>query len=390
MGDSLSDIWKLKSRGKRDSDRHKELVKKAIKKNGKDIITEYNIISSKGNKKVKIPIKFLDQYKFKYGKLKKKSGVAQGMSGKPGDKYKIGQPQQGQGAGGQAGNDQGEIIFDAEMTIDEVVDLLLEDMNLPWLEPKKTSAIEVESEELSSLEKKGIMPNLDLKRTLVENIKRNAARGKAEIGNFKKEDMRYRTWDTDKVYHSKAVIYLMMDRSGSMDEEKTKIAKTFYFWMVQFLRKKYKTIDIFFIAHDTHAYMVNEDEFFTINASGGTNCSSAYQMAYDHIVANNFSESSSVYVFECSDGDNWLDDSKKCIEIVKKTIPLVTAMGYGEILTDVDRGWIKEEYLLSNLFAKEIKRTRFVPIQFRSADDIFDGLKAFFNIDGKEDVQAIE
>ena len=64
---SLSDIWKLKQRGKRDSDRHKKLINDAIKKNGKDLITEYNIITSDGDKKIKIPIRFLDRYKFKYG-----------------------------------------------------------------------------------------------------------------------------------------------------------------------------------------------------------------------------------------------------------------------------------------------------------------------------------
>ena len=71
--DSLSDIWKLKQRGKRDSERQKELVERAIRKNGKDLITEYNIIKSDGDKKIKIPIKFLDMYRFKYGKSFKKN-----------------------------------------------------------------------------------------------------------------------------------------------------------------------------------------------------------------------------------------------------------------------------------------------------------------------------
>ena len=82
--ESLSDIWKLKQRGKRDSDRHKKLVNDAIRKNGKDLITEHNIITSDGDKKIKVPIRFLDRYKFKYGKLNNGSGTGQGLDVKEG------------------------------------------------------------------------------------------------------------------------------------------------------------------------------------------------------------------------------------------------------------------------------------------------------------------
>ena len=87
--ENLSDIWKLKRRGKRDSDRHKELVKDAIRKNGKDLITEYNIITSDGDKKIKVPIRFLDQYKIKYGKLNSQGGTGQGVKAGKGDKFRI-------------------------------------------------------------------------------------------------------------------------------------------------------------------------------------------------------------------------------------------------------------------------------------------------------------
>ena len=78
MSDNLSDIWKLKKRGKRDSQRHEELVKRAIRKHGRDVITEYDIIKSSGSKKVKVPIKFLDKHTFRYGKWKDKSKVRHG------------------------------------------------------------------------------------------------------------------------------------------------------------------------------------------------------------------------------------------------------------------------------------------------------------------------
>ncbi|NBU99424.1 MAG: DUF444 family protein, partial [Spirochaetia bacterium] len=121
--ENLSDIWKLKRRGKRDSDRHKELVKDAIRKNGKDLITEYNIITSDGDKKIKVPIRFLDQYKIKYGKLNSQDATGQGVKAGKGDKFKIksGQPEESSGDG--AGNKEGERTFDADVTIDELVDI---------------------------------------------------------------------------------------------------------------------------------------------------------------------------------------------------------------------------------------------------------------------------
>jgi sporulation protein YhbH len=381
----LADIWKLKQRGKRDSDRHKKLVKDAIKKNGKDLITEYDIITSDGDKKIRIPIRFLDRYKFKYGKKKDKSNVGQGLDVNPGEKYRI---RKGNKPGDKASNEEGAVAFDAEVSIDELVDILLEELNLPWMEPDKSSAIEVETEELSSIEKKGIFPNLDIKKTLFENLKRNAAKGKAKIGGLNENDLRYRNWESEKEYHSNAAIYLMMDRSGSMSKEKTYIAKSFYFWMVQFLKRRYKNISLIFIAHDSKAHLVTEKQFFGVNSGGGTVCSSAFEMAYNHIQDNHPPSTWNNYVFEFSDGDNWGEDNYVCLDYVTKLLPLVRAIGYGEIvLEDETSAWMSEENRLSRLLEENIKRTRFVSIKISSRDEVFDALKMFFNIDGKSIAQ---
>lgn len=378
---SLSDIWKLKQRGKRDSDRHKELVKDAIRKNGKDLITEYNIIASDGDKKVRVPIRFLDRYKFKYGKMKNKGGMGQGLDVKPGDKFRLRKKTDDKKPGDKPGNEEGERSYDAEVSIDEIVSILLEELNLPWMEPNKSSSIITETEEISSIEKKGILPNVDLKRTVFENLKRNAARGHAEVKNIRKEDLRYRTWETHKEYHSNAAVYLMMDRSGSMGAEKTYIAKSFFFWMVQFLRRRYDRIELIFIAHDATAHMVTEKEFFGVNSAGGTLCSTAFELAYNHMRENHPPDLYNNYVFEISDGDNWGDDNRRALEFVNKMLPLVKAMGYGEITPEAGSGWMNEGDRLSAYFDRNVNRTRFVSIKFKSREDVFDGLKAFFNID---------
>tara|TARA_B100000131_G_scaffold297871_1_gene317013 strand:+ start:413 stop:1603 length:1191 start_codon:yes stop_codon:yes gene_type:complete len=382
--ENLSDIWKLKRRGKRDSARHKELVRDAIKKNGKKLITEYNIITSDGDKKIKIPIRFLDQYKFRYGDMRNKKKSGQGLDAKPGDKYKLRSGKKKKvKIPGKPGNEEGERYFEADVTIDEMVDILLEELNLPWLDPTTQSSIEIDTEELSSVEKVGINPNLDLKRTILENLKRNAAKGNPKIENICKEDLRYKTWETNREYHSNAAVYLMMDRSGSMSSEKTYIAKSFYFWMVQFLKRKYKKVELIFIAHDAKAFIVNEEQFFGISSAGGTCCSTAFELAYDHITANHPPSTWNNYVFEFSDGDNWGDDNLKCIDYVNKLIPLVRAIGYGEIIPRGDNSpWFRDGERLSDMFNDRVKRTRFVSMKLTSKDDVFDSLKMFFNIDG--------
>ena len=383
MSKSLSDIWKLKRRGQRDSDRHKELIRKTIRKSGKDLITEYNIIKSDGNKKVKVPVKFLERYKFKYGSMKPEKGTGQGADVKPGQTFRPKKGKRGTGKG-EAGDDEGDRTYDAEISIDELVDILLEELDLPWMEPNHSSEIEAENEEFSSIERKGILPDLDIKRTLIENLKRNAARGNAKVGNINEHDFRYKNWESEKEFHSNAAIYMMMDRSASMDKEKTDIAKTFYFWMVQFLKRRYKNIELIFIAHDSSAFMCSEEEFFSVSASGGTKCSSAFALAYEHMKDNHPPSEYNNYVFEFSDGDNFGDDNLLVLDYVNKMLPMVRAMGYGEIIPDDSKlfQWYSADRLLSTLLTEEVKRTRFISTQLSTMDDVFETLKKFFNIDG--------
>jgi sporulation protein YhbH len=382
--DSLSDIWNLKRRGKRDSERHKELVKRAIRKNGRDLITEYDVIRSDGDKKIKVPMKFLDRYKFKYGTLKDKDGVGQGLNGKAGDKYKVGgKPKKGKP--GEPGNEDGEKVYNAEVSIDEIVEILMEELNLPWMEPKGATQIETEIEEFDSIQKKGILPNLDIKRTLVQNLIRNAAKGDPKVGNFHKEDFRYKEWDVVKEHHSNAAVYMMMDRSGSMTEEKTHIAKSFFFWMAQFLKKRYKKIDIIFIAHDSKAWIEEEEKFFAINSSGGTQCSSAFKLAYEHMTVYHSPERWNNYLIEFSDGDNWGNDNQICLEYIEKLIPMCRAIGYGEIIpkSSANNPWGSKHKKLSDILDEKIDRTRYVTLRLKERDDVFDALRKFFNIDNE-------
>ena len=241
----------------------------------------------------------------------------------------------------------------------------------------------VSYEVFNSIQKKGLMPNIDIKRTLINNMKRNIAlKNDNIIGNFSNDDLRYKDWENQKEYHSNANVYMMMDVSGSMTKEKRDVAKLYYFWMVQFLRRKYKKVNLFFIIHDTKAKFISQEKFFKINSSGGTKCSSAFALVYSHIKKHYNSNKYNNYVFEFSDGDNIKSDNYLCIEIVKKLLDLCRAVGYGEICDSDYPMWLKEEDLLSSMFNRKISRTRFVSLNFEGKNDVFKNLKKFFNIEG--------
>lgn len=380
--DNLSDIWNLRQRGLRDSERHKELIKRAIRKNGNKLITQYNIIKSDGTKKIKVPIKFLERYHFKYGDNNPEKGVGQGVDVKPGQVYRTKRPDKN--AKGEPGDEEGEKSYEVDITIDELVSILIDELGLPWMEPTNQTVLESDNEEFSSRERKGIQANLDLKKSILENLKRNIIAGTPEIKNIHDEDLRYKVWEEEKEYHSNAAIYMLLDRSGSMDGFKTEIAKTFFFWMVQFLKRRYKVIDLVFIAHDVKAFRCTEDEFFKISSNGGTKCSSAFKLAYELIKENHSPTEWNNYIFGMSDGDSPQDDHPVALEYIEKLLELSRAIGYGEITSPLEEKyqWHSEDKLLSRFLNKKINRTRFVSIKLFKKEDVYEGLKKFFNIDG--------
>jgi sporulation protein YhbH len=373
--------WDLRRRGLKDSIRHDKRVREAIRKNLKELIAEETIITSDGKKKIKIPIRYLDQYRFKYGRQGEGQGVGQGP-GKPGDVVaKDGE--KGQGGEGKPGDEPGESVYEAEISLDELTKMMLEDLALPWLEDKDQSQITTETITFDDVRRRGSMANLDKRRTLYENIKRNAAKGQAQVAQILDDDLRFKVWNVKEEFHSNAAVYLLMDRSGSMTTDKKYIAKSFFFWLVRFLRLKYRTVDMVFIAHDTEAAIVPEKDFFTISNSGGTKCSSAYSVALKDIVVNHPKSRWNNYVFHFSDGDNWEDDNARCLEIVKELVEYCSMVGYGEINYKNEDSFYrfgqKVAVLWSTLHQEfsAITNPRFVTVAIKQKEDVYKALQAF-------------
>jgi sporulation protein YhbH len=372
--------WELRRRGLKDGLRHDQRVKEAIRKNLRELIAEEAIITSDGHKRVRIPLRYLEQYRFKYGHPPQ--GVGQGQ-GQPGDV--IGR-RTGDGntpGDGQPGDQPGEHTYEVEMPLEELTQMMLEDLALPWLEEKPERQVTTTTYRYTDLRRRGSLANLDKRRTLLENLKRNAARGQVEVGNFHESDLRFKVWDTHEEMHANAAVYMLMDCSGSMTTGKKYIAKSFFFWMVRFLLLKYRQVETVFIAHDVDAQVVPEAEFFTLSNNGGTRCSSAYQVALEHLQQHHPAASWNNYLFHFSDGDNLPNDNATCKALTETLLTHCSMVGYGEIRYGDDAsfyGWIGQTaYTPSSLqhVLREISHPRFLSVTITHKEELYQVLQAF-------------
>jgi hypothetical protein len=260
---------------------------------------------------------------------------------------------------------------------------MLEDLDLPWLEEKDEKQQKTISYSYDEVRTKGILPNLDKRRTIYQTLKRSAAKGLEKMDEIVEDDLRYKTWREREEYHSNAAVYLLMDRSGSMTTDKKYIAKSFFFWLVRFLKIKYQNVDLVFIAHDTQAQVVEEKDFFSISNSGGTMCSSAYRLALEHIVNNHPRDKWNNYVFHFSDGDNWSEDNQRCKEAVSEMLEHTTMVGYGEIKYRDEAtfyGWGGSFDAAWSTLHQEfsaIKHQRFITVAIKQKEDVYQALRDF-------------
>lgn len=362
--------WSLHRKGYEDQLRHQEKVKEAIRKNLPDLISEESIIMSDGKQVVKIPIRSMEEYRFRYNFQKSKHvGQGNGQS-KVGDILASESPKQagkGKGAGDQAGVD----YYEAEVSVEELESILFSEMELPRMKPKEQENIKVEQIRFNDVRKKGLMGNIDKKRTILQAIKRNALASNRNKIRISVDDLRFKTWEDIVVPHSNAVVIAMMDTSGSMGVFEKYISRSFFFWMVRFLRTKYEHVDIVFIAHHTEAKEVAEDLFFSKGESGGTICSSAYKKALEIIEERYPPSRYNIYPFHFSDGDNLTSDNERCIELVKKLMDYSNIFGYGEVNQYNRHSTLMTAY-------RHLKDPKFKYYVIREKGQVYHALKHFF------------
>ncbi len=364
-----------------DRQRHRQKVRESIRDNIADLIAEESIIGKDKDKIIKVPIRGVKEYRFIYGENVPGVGQGDGNS-QPGQV--VGRSQgEGRGQGqDKAGDQPGVDYYETDVTLEELIEIMFEDLELPDMERKILR--EVMSERLSKRKgyrRAGIRIRLDKKRTAVARIRRRLAVARSR-GDDWDEERRFPFHDNDLIYRhmvedvrpeSNAVVLCIMDTSGSMDTMKKYLARSFFFLLYQFVCTKYRNVRIVFLAHHTESREVTEEEFFHKGESGGTFISSGYNKALEIIQERYHPSLWNIYAFHCSDGDNFESDNPAALKAAKQLCEVCNLFGYGEIKPLGSRYY---ESSMLNIF-RRLEADNFQTVLIERKEDIWPSFKAF-------------
>jgi sporulation protein YhbH len=382
MGSVFSHHKTVADRSASDRRRHKQKIDRAIKDGIHDIVAEESIIGQDGKKKIRIPVKGIKEYKFVYGSNGGGVGGGGDLDLKKGQVIKEGKKKPGQGQGNKPGNEPGQEYYDVEVTLDELAEYLFTDLELPDLEKKALKQIVSEKWKRKGYRPKGIRPRLSKKETAKQRIKRKKAAERNgtieedEDFSFRESDLRYKHITKTEKKISSAVIFFIMDVSGSMSKKKKYLARSFFFLLYHFIRSKYEKTEIIFIAHDTQPYEVDEEKFFGRGTGGGTMVSPTLEYV-DNAIQSRYNPTAwNIYAFHCSDGDNWPSDNEKTLALSLKLAEKCQLYGYCEIEpAEESLRWLSETSLGS--LYKTVNEIKSVFI--KGKNDVFPAFKKFFN-----------
>ena len=365
-----------------DRRRHRQLVEKSIKENLGDILSEESIVGETKNKKFKIPIRGIKEYQFVFGNNNK--GVATGTGEeKRGDKIGSAESIGKKGKKG-AGNSEGDDVYETEITLEELMDYIVEDLELPNLDRKKYSQILSESASRKrGYARHGINPRLAKKKTVIAKTarKQGKKRALAEAGLEQDidDDLRYYRVKMKPKKESNAVMIFIMDVSGSMDSTKKYLARSFFFVLSRFIKRKYNNIAFEFVSHTTIAKLVNEYEFFHKAESGGTYISSGLNVALDLIKEKYPPEMWNIYPVYASDGDNWSEDNERAITALKELCEVSNMVGYAELLPST------YSTTMYYRFSKEVTNKNFISVVVKEKKNLWDALKLMLSKELREE-----
>jgi uncharacterized sporulation protein YeaH/YhbH (DUF444 family) len=325
-----SDWYDLFSRGARDWLRHNEKVRESVRQRLPELIAGADIISRPENRTVRVPVRFLEHYRLRLKERDSHPGVGQAQPGEVKPRDVLRQAQDGAGMAGKgAGTEVGGVQLLLELKVDDIVDWLWDELELPNLEPKPGDTLVDEQLVREGWDRRGARSRLDRRRTLKEAIKRRSVQ---EDGpDFTNEDLRFRQLARRRRPATNAVVFFLLDASSSMEEADRKLAKAFFFWALQGLRRQYLHISTVFIAHTATAWEFSEEEFFQVRAQGGTQASSAFGLALEVLQARYHPVRYNGYLFYASDGDNFIEDREPSEMSLRRLASLLNFVGYVEI-----------------------------------------------------------
>ena len=153
-------------------------------------------------------------------------------------------------------------------------------------------------------------------------------------------DLKFRSQVKVPVPSTRAVMFCLMDVSGSMDEQRKELSKRFFILLYLFLTRHYEKIDVVFIRHHTQAQEVSEEDFFHAKETGGTVVSSALELMEDIIQQRYPSNEWNIYGAQASDGDNWDSDAQRCHEVLtQKLLPACRYYAYIQVVDEDKSLW---------------------------------------------------
>ena len=329
----------IADRAASDRSRHREKIEKAIKESIRDVVAEESIIGQSGKKKIRIPVKGIREHRFIYGQnnKNKRVGSAPGKDVQKGQRigHRRKKPSQGKE---KAGNKPGEEMYEIEMSLEELAGYLFDDLKLPELEKKNFKFTTQEKMKRKGKRPYGIRPRLSKKETIKQKIRRKKAAIKAgthdpdsgERFTFHESDLRYKHIAPVEKENTAAVIFFVMDVSGSMTKDKKFLARSFFFLLYQFLNHKYTSVDVVFVSHTADAEEVNEEQFFTRVPNGGTLISTGLKKVEEIIDKRYHPNNWNIYTFYCGDGDNWSIDNKEALSAFRRLKEVNQLMAYTE------------------------------------------------------------
>jgi len=369
--------------------RYRQHIKKAVA----EAVQKRSITDIEHGEKVSIPTRDIREPIFHHGQGGRREVVHPGNKEfVTGDTLPKPPGGSGGGGGGKA-SDQGEGMDDFvfQITQEEFLDFLFDDLELPNLARKQLKDTEAYKYVRAGYTTQGTPAKLDVLRSMRGAHARRLSLGgarrrkiremekqlqeleaepdipdpafskqdqiqalKDEINRLKTQmrripwideiDLRYRQHVKEPQPATSAVMFCLMDVSGSMSQMHKDIAKRFFILLYLFLKKNYQRIDVVFIRHHTSAKEVDEEEFFYSRETGGTIVSSALKLM-NQIIADRYSPAEwNIYAAQASDGDNWNDDSPICGKLLAEEIlPKVQYYAYVEI-TPQDHQMLWYEY----------------------------------------------
>ncbi|QEY13747.1 YeaH/YhbH family protein [Cellvibrio sp. KY-YJ-3] len=396
--------------------RYRQQIQKAVS----DAVNQRSITDIDKGGKVSIPTRDINEPTIYHGQGGYNERVLPGNKQySEGDKIARPQGGEGQGSGGQASDSgEGEDDFSFTLSQEEFLDFMFEGLELPNLVKRQLSGLEEFKTVRAGIANEGQPGRINIVRSLRSaNMRRIAlTAGKrrqldelhAELVALDKQpdspakkarmselleavaklekaigripwldtfDLKYNLHIKQPIPRSKAVMFCLMDVSGSMDQGTKDIAKRFFILLYLFLQRNYEKTEIVFIRHHTIAKEVNEDDFFHSRETGGTVVSSALRLMQEIIQDRYSPEIWNIYGAQASDGDNWGEDSDLCRDIlIDELLPNCQYFSYIEITQNQHQA-LWETYDTIHAEYPE----RFALQHIRDASDIYPVFRELFH-----------